>query len=262
MRITILGSASGQVVPHRNSSAFLIETKSELVLVDVGGSAAKQLVQQKIEAEQIDSVFISHTHADHASGIFMLLQWMNLAGRKNQLDIYLPEGVLPGFNDVFPYFHIFQEKWSFKFNLLPISENVIFKSDNLKVIGILNGHLSDNKKYGEKLNIGSDCYSLKFTEKGTGTLVYTSDIDRMDHLRKDKIGVTDLLISECTHVSIEDVLSFARNQEIHHVVFVHIPPGLDHYPSKLAEIPMPMVIQFARDGDVISLTEDRFNLLI
>jgi ribonuclease BN (tRNA processing enzyme) len=250
MKITILGSASGQAIPNRNASACLVESKGHLFLIDSGDGVTQQLARYKINLNQIVSIFISHTHSDHLTGIFLLLQNMNLTGRKKKLKIFLPKGILPGFNSIFPYFQIFQEKWSFQFDLVPITEITPIKEKGFHVIAIANDHVTNNKDIAKKKGIELNSYSFYLTDDSSGSVIYTSDINSLDHLYPDSFDA-NILISECTHIQIEEVLAFARSTNIRRVVFTHIPPEIDNYPSKLAEIPMPMVVQFAKDGDII-----------
>ncbi len=239
-------------VSQRNSSAYLVEVKSRFYLVDAGEGVAQQLVRYQIDPSEIYQVFITHVHADHAAGLFMLLQWMHLCKRKDPLDIYLPKGVISGFNTVLSFFHIFQEKWSFQFDFHPISERFVFSQSGFQLSAIPNGHLRGNEHLAVKSGGGSDSYSFLLTEKDKGKVIYTSDVDSLVHLEADKKGV-DILISECTHIPFEDIVDFACSAGIPRVILTHIPPEMETI--SLSEIikSETLSVELASDGQVIEV---------
>jgi ribonuclease BN (tRNA processing enzyme) len=252
MKLIVLGSASGLPVPERNSSSFWIETSESAFLIDAGDGAARQVVRYGLDPNRLEGVFISHMHSDHASGLFMLLQLMHLTGRKKPFRIYLPEGVLPGFESVFPYFQIFKEKWPYAFDLLPVSAGAFFRSKNFEMTGVLNGHLFQNRPWSEKTGVGTDAYSFVFGEEPGKNVIYTSDTDSLDHLpgcrQKSK-----LLISECTHVDVETVIRFAEDQNIPEILFTHIHPEIEKIKDRYTRRSAPPSIDFANDGDSIEV---------
>ena len=252
MKITVLGSASGMAVPHRNASAYLLEVERHLYLIDAGDGVSQQLVRFGVDHNKIDCVLISHTHPDHAAGLFALLQLMHLTGRRTPLRIYLPQGVLPGFNSIFPYFHIFREKWPFRFELIPISKGTLLEEDGLRISAIPNGHLSGGGKIAEKSGVGSDSYSFRFTQKEDGEVIYTSDVDSLAHLNENTSRV-DLLISECYHVSVEEVRDYARSAGINRVILTHIRPEWEGVTLSAKQQQESPVVEFANDGHVIEV---------
>jgi ribonuclease BN (tRNA processing enzyme) len=247
MKITVMGSASGMAVPHRNPSAYLVETKHGFYIIDAGDGVARQLVQYKVDVEQILAVFISHTHADHAAGLMGLIQYFHLAGRKKTLDIFLPSGVLPGFETLFPYFHIFQEKWPYRFHLRPIMPGQVIEKSDFRLWAIPNDHLKGNQPYAKKVGIDCDSYSFRFSESEDRPVLYTADIDSLDHVTSELKGI-DVLISECTHVPVEAIIHAAMTAGIPRIILTHIPPELDGRDLKVYDAPEWMDLTFASDG--------------
>ncbi|MBN2028946.1 MBL fold metallo-hydrolase [bacterium] len=252
MKLSVLGSASGMPVPDRNCSAYLIEVDSQTYLIDAGEGIARQLVRYSVGSDQIDEVFISHVHSDHLSGLFMLLQWMHMTQREKPLQIYLPKGVLPGFQAVLAYFHIFQEKWPFRFQFLPISEGLVFSCHDFQLSAVSNGHLSGNKDLADQAGVGSDSYSFILSEKGHERAVYTSDVDSLAHLTAHQEGV-GILISECAHLSVDDVIDFAQQSGIPRIILTHIPPEKENLVLSDKQNPMSTAIEWAFDGLVIEV---------
>lgn len=68
MRITTLGTASPYPRPGDANSSFLIESRQARVWVDAGSGSLAALLAH-IPLEELDAVWISHTHADHFSDL-------------------------------------------------------------------------------------------------------------------------------------------------------------------------------------------------
>jgi ribonuclease BN (tRNA processing enzyme) len=71
--ITILGSGTLFPAPKRFPSSFLLETNETRMLLDCGHCAMARLTQTGIDVRDIDGIFLSHFHADHASDAFTLI---------------------------------------------------------------------------------------------------------------------------------------------------------------------------------------------
>lgn len=60
----------------RKTISILVETDEYKFLLDCGASILEQLDTAKVLANEINSVFVSHLHADHSSGLILLLYGM------------------------------------------------------------------------------------------------------------------------------------------------------------------------------------------
>ncbi len=89
LRITFLGTGGTLPTPNRNPSAILINRKGEMMLFDCGEGTQQQMMRAKT-GMKINSIFITHFHADHFLGIPGLIQTMSFNGRTEPLDIYGP----------------------------------------------------------------------------------------------------------------------------------------------------------------------------
>lgn len=90
LRVTFLGTGGTLPTPNRNPSAILINREGELILFDCGEGTQQQMMRAKT-GMKINSIFITHFHADHFLGIPGLIQTMSFNGRTEPLDIYGPE---------------------------------------------------------------------------------------------------------------------------------------------------------------------------
>ncbi|MEJ2628091.1 MAG: MBL fold metallo-hydrolase [bacterium] len=252
MKITVLGSGSAVLVPERQASAYLIESRDNYYLLEAGDGVTGQLIRYNLELPKINSVFISHTHADHAAGIIMLIQTMQQIKRTLPLEIYIPDSLLPGFESILPYFQIYKEKLSFDLNFKGITPQTLFKRNDFQIQAVANDHLQGNQTYASQRGLRVSSFSFLIREK-TKQVIFTSDINDFDHL-KSYTDQIDLLISECTHVLLPDIKTFAQSQDIKKVLLSHIPPEIHEKQLTSENLSSPKVhISIAQDGQEIEV---------
>jgi len=90
LRVTFLGTGGTLPTPNRNPSAILVNREGEMMLFDCGEGTQRQMMRAKT-GMKINSIFITHFHADHFLGIPGLIQTMSFNGRTEPLEIYGPE---------------------------------------------------------------------------------------------------------------------------------------------------------------------------
>ena len=97
MRIIALGTGMPQVIQKKTkASGWLVELgNGDKFLFDLGTGSMENLAALQPDWNQIDKVFISHLHSDHAGDFAPLYigGWMN--GRYNAINIYGPTGSRP-----------------------------------------------------------------------------------------------------------------------------------------------------------------------
>ncbi len=79
-RIIFLGVGGGPVLDESASKpAIALVVNNDVYLVDCGVGTAKQLLAAGLEFSQVRSVFITHLHLDHTSGLpeLFLHGWVN-----------------------------------------------------------------------------------------------------------------------------------------------------------------------------------------
>ena len=93
LSVLILGSGSALPTLNSNQSAQIVETESELYLVDCGEGTQISLRMHKVRIQRINHIFISHLHGDHFFGLVGLLSTMHMLGREKELNIHGPQGL-------------------------------------------------------------------------------------------------------------------------------------------------------------------------
>lgn len=251
MKLTFLGTSSGMAVLDRSFSAILVETEKKHFLLDVGEGTTRQMLRLGFSPDSVEAILLSHTHPDHVGGLPTLLQWMHLSGRKLPLSIYVPVGIFPKFEIFLSVCHIDRNRWPFRLDIIPLSPSIALEWNGIEIQPIPNGHLAPHCMFQEQIHIGKDAYSFCISENGFRKLLVSSDISTLDALENFAQGI-ELLITECTHVSLEEILEFVRKNGISNTILTHIPPDLDL--KKAMDILSPVTkIRIAKDGDTVEL---------
>ncbi|HWO71950.1 MAG TPA: MBL fold metallo-hydrolase [Dehalococcoidia bacterium] len=88
--LLFLGSGNAFAAEGRAFSSFLLDGRH---LFDCGPTLLQQLQKAGVSSHEIETVFISHFHADHFFGLPFLLLDGKYGGRTSELTIVGPEGI-------------------------------------------------------------------------------------------------------------------------------------------------------------------------
>ena len=131
--LTILGSNAAVPAHHRNQTAQFLAIMHHAFLIDCGEGTQLQLKKYNIKANRINHIMISHLHGDHYYGLMGLISSMHLYGRKKDLNLYGPPGLLEivsiqlKYSDTSLNYKINFKEWT------PNVSELIYENDNLTV---------------------------------------------------------------------------------------------------------------------------------
>jgi len=255
-RMVILGSASGMPSAERSSSSFVLETDSQSYLFDCGEGTSCSILKHKIDFDKISSIFISHMHPDHCIGLFSLIQMMYLTQREKSLEVFLPEESTTQVRNFLNALYLFPEKLNFEVYFYTIKPGSFFRDSNLKIKAFPNLHLAENEKIieREKLSNKMESFSFEISFKNK-KIVYSGDVGGLDDL-KMILPDSDVLLTECMHLDIEELLELIKKSKVKSTVFTHIPPELEKEKEGITNRAKNLKIknfQFAFDGLSLSL---------
>ena len=249
MLFKVLGSGHGHPVTQRFSSSILLDVDGGLYLLDCGEPCAATLTWAGYSAHELRAVFVSHMHIDHVSGIFGLIKTMHLAGCSGECTFCMPQGGITPVADFLPAVHLDPQHLSFALTFVPIDdEQVVYQDDRLKIMAYESGHTQES-------------FSFVLTIHGR-RIVWTADLPHDFHRLPPLLEQpTDLLISELTHINLDDYLPCLAASSIDRILFTHVHE--DHVSeesvfSKRARAVIketPFIV--ARDGTEVALEKKR-----
>ena len=91
--VCLLGTGGTVPLPNRWLTSCYIRCAGETVLIDCGEGTQIAINEQKFSCKQINTIVLTHCHADHTAGLPGLLLTMAKSDRMEPVDIYGPKGI-------------------------------------------------------------------------------------------------------------------------------------------------------------------------
>lgn len=221
MKIKFLGTGSGQTSLNRFHSSFLISSSNHNLLVDCGDGISKAILKQNINFNSIDSILISHFHADHFPGLPSLLTQMKLSSRKNDLTIFVHSSEKDFLDSFIFHSYLFKERMTFNLKLISFhAETEIKVVEKFNFVSKINSHLDKYKKYDFENKLGFASLSFYFKDD-ENSLIYSGDIGNENDLYLFNQKV-DWFITETTHIRKENILKLLEKSDPTEIILTHI----------------------------------------
>ena len=240
MKVRILGCGTSSGVPRigndwgdcdpgepknrRTRSSILIESDGERLLVDCGPDLREQLLAAEIAA--VDSVIVTHDHADHCHGIDDLRQIAHHVGRP--VPLHARSETLRRLGKRFAY----------AFEGTPLYPAVLEATELGREfdLGKAKLHFVD-QPHGGVTSLGMRA------DEGTRSLGYAIDFHELTADMASLYAGVDLWICDClrrkphpTHAHLDAVLHWARELQVGQLLLTHLDKSMD-YATLSAELP-------------------------
>ncbi|MFC4402543.1 MBL fold metallo-hydrolase [Gracilibacillus xinjiangensis] len=213
MELTTIGYWGAYPEANEATSCYLVQEDDTNILLDCGSGALAKL-QNQIKLEELDAVFISHTHTDHMADIYSLEYAMliktQLGIRTKPLDVYIYSEDIDALSFEYPeIMRIHQIDLSASITIGPLQ---ITFADNLHEI---------------------PCCAMKIVNEKKSALVYTADTGYTDKIVEFAMDA-DLLLVECSfyqaqqgvvkgHMNTTDVGNIITRSKPAEVIITHFP---------------------------------------
>jgi ribonuclease BN (tRNA processing enzyme) len=255
--LKFIGPGSGKTSLSRFHSSFLITTTRYNLLVDAGDGVAKALLSQGIDFTSVDGILFTHLHPDHYTGFAALIVQMKMYNRKDQLDIFVNSELVDVIKNFLINSYLFPERMGFSIFYHPFNNNNQCQiNDEINFFPKQNSHLisvSELPKYKQQ---SFACSSILFRVEDKH-IHYTGDIGDKNDLLLFKEFNPDFLVSEITHVKLNDILdTIGENHLPEKIIFTHISDDDDEKIKKfLTDLPVKLREKFVivQDGLKISI---------
>lgn len=220
--LTCFGVGDGMPCPDRNHAAFLYRFDKTSILLDCGEPVDSRFKAGGLSYDLPDAVFISHLHADHFGGFFMLLQGMWLEGRRKTLPVHLPPGGVKPVRAMLNAACLNNDLLKFRLRLAPLKAGKPIAFPQIRVTPFRTTHL-DGLRAALPKNLRKDMESYCFLiESGRRRIGHSADLGKPEDLEPLLRKPLDLLVCEMAHFSPEEIFRYLRDRPIRRVVFVHL----------------------------------------
>ncbi len=234
MKLKFLGTSFGAPSKNRRQQSILVEdSRGNAYLFDTGAPVLDALVNADYDPKKIKAIFISHLHGDHLNGIFDILNLTEYLCM--DYTVYLPSK--QGVCLLEEYCNQICGKIPSGVRFELISDGDFYSNENVKVTAIPTMHC-----------VNSFSFMIESEEKN---IIITGDLHpSLDDFPKVLAQThTDLIVCECAHFSVADILSRLAECDVSQVAFVHIAP-CDKY-AELATATKNYKILLPNDNDEV-----------
>jgi ribonuclease BN (tRNA processing enzyme) len=247
MKLTVVGCGDAFGSGGRLQTCYHVEAARTRFLIDCGATALIGLAKLKLDPNSIETIFISHLHGDHYSGlVWWLLHAQHVAKRTAPLAVVGPEGVQARFEAaaeaLFPGSSSVQRRYDLRF--VELQREKPLDAGGVRVTPFEVKHPS-----------GAPPYALRFELDGK-VLSFSGDTEWIESLVPAG-RAADLYIMECYHF---------EGEPRYHMSWRTIAKQLDRIGAKrvmlthmgepmlarLADVKDPRVV-LAQDGLVLEL---------
>lgn len=240
MKIKILGTGTSIPTLNRVSSSYLVIAEKKNILIDIGPSVVRRLLEFGYNVNDIDAVFLTHFHVDHSADLSTFLFACNYGIEPREKPLLLLGGrglsnFFKGLATIYPWVR----PNHYKLTLKTMHKGTYFFDDiSVETVSV---------------NHNRESIAIKITEKKS--VVFSGDTSFSKNLIKLAHN-SDLLITECSfpernvrgHLNLKTLKTIIEKAKPKKVILSHLYPDWDNYNGVLYE---PCLI--AEDGLEIDL---------
>ncbi len=220
-KLILLGTSSGVPQPDRATSGYLLKTGDSLSLLDCGGGVSSSFLRRGLNPADLDRIFITHTHPDHVCELPLMIQMLYLAGRNDEITVYVPKEFVQSLKSYLPAVYLFREKLTFDLNIAGYTPGAVY-DELFKLEAIANEHLVGNQgvieQFGYSNRMQSHCFSI---DTGQSKLFYSGDIHSFGDIR-DHLDGNDIALIESTHYDLDELLELAPRIKVGKYILTHL----------------------------------------
>jgi len=232
LKIKMLGTGGAVPSLRRLSSAYLLSLSRRNILIDVGPSVVRRLLEFGRTVNDVDIVVLTHFHPDHAVDLSTFLFACNFGEEEREKPLFLCGG-----RGVRRFYNL----------SLRLYPSITPKSYDLSVKTVSRGR---HAVAGISLTIApmvhrEESIAIR-VEEGGKSVVFSGDTDESRALA-ELAANADLLVVECSfpdrkkkgHLDLRTLLPLVAKAKPKQVVLTHLSPEWEEY---RAPLPAPLVL--------------------
>jgi len=221
MKVKILGT--GTCVPslHRGSSSYLVQTRQLNILIDVGPSVVRRLLESGVTTRDVDIIILTHFHVDHTADFstFLFASNYDVEARTKRLSVVAGRGLNDFYKGLLAVYPWLTPK-SYEISFHELSEGTMHEGG----LSITTAPMQHNNE-----SIGARVEDRK-------SVTFSGDTDYSKNL-VNLAADTDLLVSECSfperkvegHLNLETLQKIVEQAHPRRVLLSHLYPDWDDF---------------------------------
>ena len=255
--IILLGTGGGRfatITQKRRTAGIRIISKKLNLHLDPGPGALVHSIEEGLDPQKINAVFVSHSHPDHYTDAEVLIEAMTRGMTKKRGVLAAARSVLKGNNVCEPSISKYHQRMPAR--LIEAVPNMKFEVDNFNI------------SVTESKHTDPDTVGFRFETKEFGDFAYTSDTEYFEGIGKYYEGVRLLILCVMRpsgkpwkgHMTTDDAIKIIEETSPEQAVLTHFgmqmifkgPAGQ----AKLIEEKTGVPTVAALDGTRIDFGED------
>ena len=253
MKITFLGTGCGFPTSTRHCASILLETEGRLYLIDAGAPIVDIFAATGRRVEDIKAVFLSHFHLDHCAGVPQLVDLAMNYYRNSKFNLYTPsqQEVVAIRNFIAASGASCEsERIKLIHYLTPQKDTLDYDDGYLKLTAIKTAPCRNNP--------ASPIQAYAFYVEAEGKrMLFTNDVS--NHFEDNDFpkiayeGHYDLIVSECGHVSTQELMEKMQNVDTDVLAVNHINIEANYADLKAVQRDYKCKIYLPEDNDTIEI---------
>lgn len=231
--IFILGSASGVPTKNRFCTSIGVSIEGDLYLFDCGAPCSSLIQRMSYNPINLKALFLSHFHADHVADLPLLVQTLQLMGRKDVLEILGPRGIEEKIMKILEYCYLISDVLPFRVDVREVEHGQVYDAGKLKVQFFENSHLKEYQNYLKNYpELATKAIGFIIWLK-KHKIIYTGDVGRLEV--EPYLAGCSMLIHEFGHHPIDEIGILAERNKVPKLVITHIHPDWDEKKKEIEE---------------------------
>lgn len=210
------------------ATGILLTTDKAVLVIDPGDGILrdlnKEIGTQKII--EVSDIFISHGHHDHVGGMWSLLTYLNVMGKKDPLNVYYPDSCVEIESIYKAFTEVYFKELNYKINLNPINNSQTFQRKGVRIKPFKVDHREPSSD-GRSIEVPSLGFKFYYKDKSIcygGDTAYTESLVRMakdSDLAIIEAGAEDNDESADIHMTFSQAIKIGNTAEEYFLV--HVP---------------------------------------
>lgn len=253
-QLILLGTGSGKATSERASSSYLLDLGDHGVLLDIGDGATRNFLAAGYSPEWVSDIVLTHPHADHICGFGYFIQQRHLSRTDQPLMIHAVPQLHVMLEEIIEFGMLYPDRMTFAYTFRALAPGRTTDLGGATIQPFPTTHQKEMRAHA--LATGrrdpGDTMAL-LVKTGDVSLLYSADLGALNDLDSSP-GRFDWLLIETTHVSLNQLWTWAEAKGVRRIILTHI--GADFDPAAVHEAPKytSADVIVARDGLGLELT--------